>query len=80
LSAETDEAERDDRRAPCAGADAEPAGDIGVGIALAQVRHDQQGLPAGVQAPPPRSERGAVGSQRVGEHDQRRVDTIIPEG
>jgi hypothetical protein len=44
------------------------------------VRHHQQGLAAGIQSTPQGPQFGAVPTQCVGEHDQRRLDMVIPEG
>jgi hypothetical protein len=63
-----------------AGTDAESAGQIGVGLALAQVCHGQQGLLAGVQASPSGPQLGAMGAQQVGEHDQRAIGHGHPRG
>lgn len=38
--------------------DADDGGEAAVGVAVAKVRQDQQGLPAGVQAPPAGTRRG----------------------
>jgi hypothetical protein len=42
--------------------------------------HHEQGLPASVQPSPPGSDLAAALTQHVGEHDQRAVDTVFPEG
>jgi hypothetical protein len=61
-------------------ADREPGGEIGVGLALAQVGHDEQGLLAGREATPPGPDRGAPMAQRVGQPDEGVVGHGDPRG
>jgi hypothetical protein len=44
------------------------------------VRHGQQGLLSGIQAPPPGPQLGAMGAQDVASMISARLDTVIPEG
>jgi hypothetical protein len=48
-------------------ADFEAAGQTGVGVAVAQVRQGEQGLPGGVEATPPRSALFTVSADEAGE-------------
>jgi hypothetical protein len=61
-------------------ADGEPGGEIGVGLALAQVRDSEQGLFPDRQAPPSGPDRGASVAQRVGEGDEGVVGHGEPRG
>ena len=55
------------------GADGEPAGQIGIGLTLAQVGHHQQRLTPSIQPPPPRPPLRAPLPKQIGKHDQRPV-------
>jgi hypothetical protein len=61
-------------------ADAEPGGQVSVGLALAQVRHHEQGLFADGQAPPPGPHLCTAVAQRVGQREEGVVGHGDPGG
>jgi hypothetical protein len=67
-------ADADDRRR----ADLEAAGQIAVGLALAQISHYQQRLAAGAELAPPGRTLVAVPAKGVGEHGQRAAGHVHP--
>jgi hypothetical protein len=59
-------------------ADAEPGGEVGVGLALAQVRQHEQGLAADTEPAPSRADLAAVCSKCVGEGGEGVVGLVNP--
>jgi hypothetical protein len=60
--------------------DLESGGQAGQGVAVAQVGHGEQGLPAGVESAPAGSPLVALGADQVGEGFSDRVDSGIEAG
>lgn len=61
-------------------ADPEPAGEIGIGLTLAQVRDEQLRRRPNIQATPPGAQLGAAVAQCISAHDQRMVGHGHPRG
>ena len=60
--------------------DAETAGQTLVGVAVAQVRQYQQGLAAGGEPAPVRTDRGTVTADEACDEVQVRLDKVIVAG